>query len=146
VRQENIFVLEDGEVLEVTAAGARVVENVPAGHIYVDGLDTWESENPVLRDRRILADEGIVVIIVTRDKASGKLARSPEVVSSGFLEPSQTAEVFQKVRQAVEGALSHGPKAHDGGFTSAKVKETAGKLLYKETGRKPMIIPVTIEV
>jgi ribonuclease J len=147
IPDSNIFILEDGEVLELTPTGGKVGESVPAGHIYVDGLSTWGTGNPVLRDRRVLADDGIVTVIVARDKATGQLASPPKVVSSGFLEPDETHDLFQRVSSAVEKALTPDGKPRSGGrLTRAKVKETAGKLLYKETGRRPMIIPVTIEV
>lgn len=147
IPESNIFVLEDGDVLNLTKEGGRIEESVPAGHIYVDGLNTWGTRNLVLRDRKILADDGIVIIISTRDKATGRLANAPEVVSSGFLEPSESGGLFHKVSEAVEKALTpKGKPSSNGSFASAKVKETARKLLYKETGRRPMIIPVTIEV
>ncbi len=147
IPDSNIFILEDGEVLELTPTGGKVGESVPAGHIYVDGLSTWGTGNPVLRDRRVLADDGIVTVIVARDKATGQLASPPKVVSSGFLEPDETHDLFQRVSSAVEKALTSDGKPRSGGrLARAKVKETAGKLLYKETGRRPMIIPVTIEV
>jgi ribonuclease J len=147
IPESNIFVLEDGDVLNLTKEGGRIDENVPAGHIYVDGLNTWGTRNLVLRDRKILADDGIVIIISTRDKATGRLSNAPEVVSSGFLEPSESGDLFHKVSEAVEKALTpRGRSSSNGSFASAKVKETARKLLYKETGRRPMIIPVTIEV
>ena len=148
IPESNIFVLEDGDVLDLTPAGGRIDESVSAGHIYVDGLNTWGTRNLILRDRKILAGDGIVIIIVTRDKATGRLSGPPEVVSSGFLEPSESGDLFQKVSTAIESALTHRTKrsSTNGSFVSAKVKETARKLLYKETGRRPMIIPVTIEV
>jgi ribonuclease J len=147
IPESNIFVLEDGDVLKLTKEGGRIDENVPAGHIYVDGLNTWGTRNLVLRDRKILADDGIVIIISTRAKATGRLSNAPEVVSSGFLEPSESGDLFHKVSEAVEKALTpRGRSSSNGSFASAKVKETARKLLYKETGRRPMIIPVTIEV
>ena len=147
IPESNIFVLEDGDVLNLTKEGGRINESVPAGHIYVDGLNTWGTRNLVLRDRKILADDGIVIIISIRDKATGRLSNAPEVVSSGFLEPSESSDLFQKVSEAVEKALTpKGKPSSNGSFASAKVKETARKLLYKETGRRPMIIPVTIEV
>ena len=147
VPESNIFVLEDGDVLEVTAQEAQVVDRVTAGHIYVDGLSTWGADSPVLRDRKILAGDGIVVVIVTLDKTTGLLTSPPQVVSSGLLDPTATADLFARVGTAVQEALARRARSSaDGSFTSAKVKETARKILYRETGRRPMIIPVTLEV
>jgi len=147
IPESSIFVLEDGDVLELAPAGGQITERVSAGHIYVDGLSTWDTRNLVLRDRKVLAEDGIVVIIVALDKATGRPARPPEVVSSGFLEPGEAPDLFQKVGSAVRAALEVGRRpSRDGGFISTKVKETASKLLYKETGRRPMIVPVTLEV
>jgi len=84
---------------------------------------------------------------VTLDKTTGLLTSPPQVVSSGLLDPTATADLFARVGTAVQEALARRARSSaDGSFTSAKVKETARKILYRETGRRPMIIPVTLEV
>ena len=147
VEEANIFVLEDGDVLEFSASGGRVADRVSAGHIYVDGLSTRGIESLVLRDRRLLSRDGIVVIVLSFDKASGAPISEPAVVSSGFVEHHEAEELYRKVGSAIFDALDHGRRhPSDWSYVSAKVKEIASEFLYKETGRRPMIVPVTLEV
>ena len=96
VDPENIFVMEDGEVLELDDSGADVVEVVPAGHVYVDGLRMWDVRSPVLRDRRTLSRDGFVVVVVPVDKASGEVYGEPEIVSSGFVDPEEGGSLMER--------------------------------------------------
>ena len=145
--EEHVFVLEDGDVLEFTSRRAAVVGRVPAGHIYVDGLRVWDPRSVVYRDRRMLAREGIVVVIIPVDKATGRPVRTPDVVSSGFVEEEQARELSGKVAELVMESLDHRePVTHGAGSASHKVKETVSRYLYNATGRRPMIIPVLLEV
>ncbi|MBM3925721.1 MAG: ribonuclease J [SAR202 cluster bacterium] len=147
VEASNTFVLEDGDVLEVTGTDAQVVDHVEAGHIYVDGLSTMDIESVVLRDRRLLSRDGIVVIILSFDKATGEPLGEPAVVSSGFVENDEAGELFERVSAAIFDSLNHGRnQPTDWSYINTKVKEIAGDFLYKETGRRPMIVPVTLEV
>ena len=147
VQKDNAFILEDGDVLELTSTGGQVTEQVSAGHIYVDGLSTMDTKSEVLRDRKLLSQDGIVVIVLSFDKASGAPLSEPAVVSSGFVEHQQAEELFGKVAANIYDSLDHGSHYPvDWSYVNAKVKEIAGELLYKGTGRRPMIIPVTLEV
>ena len=147
VDSNNIFVLEDGDVLELTAQGGDVVDRVPAGNIFVDGFGTMDTKSPVLRDRRLLSKDGIVVVAITFDKGTGAPVAEPEVVSSGFAEPDQEDELHAKVAAAVYDSLDHARlDTTDWSYVNAKVKEIASGLLFKETGRRPMIVPMTLEV
>jgi ribonuclease J len=89
VDPDNTFVLEDGDVLEIDERGAEVVERVPAGHIYVDGLRLWDVRSAVLRDRRALSRDGFVVVVVPVDHATGELVGEPEIASSGFIDMAE---------------------------------------------------------
>ena len=147
VEEANVVVLEDGDVLELSASGGRIVDRVSAGHIYVDGLSTRGIESLVLRDRRLLSQDGIVVIVLSFDKTTGAPISEPAVVSSGFVEHHEAEELFRKVGSAIFDAMNHGRRhPSDWSYVSAKVKEIASEFLYKETGRRPMIVPVTLEV
>ena len=147
VEEANVVVLEDGDVLELSASGGRIVDRVSAGHIYVDGLSTRGIESLVLRDRRLLSRDGIVVIVLSFDKTTGAPISEPAVVSSGFVEHHEAEELFRKVGSAIFDAMNHGRRhPSDWSYVSAKVKEIASEFLYKETGRRPMIVPVTLEV
>ncbi len=145
VPNENIFILENGNVLELTPSGARMDEPVMAGPVYVDGSYTWESGSPVLRDRRTLSQEGFVVVTVALDKKKGHLVGQPEVVSSGFMENEDVGDLYRRIGDAVTSAFASGGTV-DWEAAAVKVKEAAAKYLYTHTGRRPMIIPVALEV
>ena len=148
VPDSGTFVLEDGDVLELTEDSGRVTDNVPAGHVYIDGHNVMGAKSPVLRDRRALSRDGVVVVVVALDKTTGTPARPPEVFSRGFIDQhEEMSEVFQKVSASVMESLEHGPSLPiDWSFTVDLVKDTASKLLLKETSRSPTIMPVVLEV
>ncbi|MBI4337044.1 MAG: ribonuclease J [Chloroflexi bacterium] len=147
ISPERTFVLEDGHVLELTPTDGRVLEGFPCGNIYVDGLRLWDPDSIVLRDRQALSREGILVVILALDKHTGELLRRPELVSSGFVDEAEAGEVLEQAATAVVEALrdEHG-LPRDWSYVNVKVKEVLGSLLHHETGRRPMILPVAVEV
>ena len=150
VAKDGIFVLEDGDVLELSEDGARADEHISAGPIFVDGLTTRDTQSPVLGERRSLSKDGVVVVVVTTDKNSGKLVGEPAAVASGFLDESETGNLFEELSAAVAQELSSngagiGEKGNNGEL-KAKVKETARKFIAGSVRRSPMIIPVVLEV
>ena len=147
VPESGIFILEDGDVLELTEAGGRVTDRVPAGNVYVEGRTVRSASSPLLGDRRAFSRDGIMVVAIALDKHTGQMARSPEVVSRGFIEQEQASEVFQKVSESVTEALDRYPNYPiNWESTNALVKETVSKLLLEKTGRCPVIVPVALEV
>jgi len=150
VAKDGIFVLEDGDVLELSEDGAQLGEHISAGPIFVDGLTTRDTQSPVLGERRSLSKDGVVVVVVTTDKNSGKLVGEPAAVASGFLDESETGNLFEELSAAVAQELSSngagiGEKGNNGEL-KAKVKETARKFIAGSVRRSPMIIPVVLEV
>ncbi|MDP6102273.1 MAG: ribonuclease J, partial [Dehalococcoidia bacterium] len=144
---EDTFVLENGDVLEVTPQYAEVVDRVTAGPIFVDGLQVWDMNNGVLKDRQLLSKHGIVVMVLTQDKKTGRLLKAPDMVSSGFIDIGEYGDIPEETAQIVMEALNHdGEQSVDSGFITSKVKEAAGSFLHQQTGRRPMIIPVVVEV
>jgi ribonuclease J len=142
--------MEDGDVLELSEDGARLEEHVSAGPIFVDGLTTRDDQSPVLGERRSLSKDGVVVVVVTTDKKSGKLVGEPAAVASGFLDESETGNLFEEMSVAVAQELSSngatGSQNSQNGELKAKVKETARKFIASSVRRSPMIIPVVLEV
>ena len=147
IPEENTFVLEDGDCLEIDRNGARRAEQVTAGPIYVDGLARWEMESVVLRDRKMLARDGIVVVFLAIDQETSEVIGSPEVVSYGFLDEDEKADLMETSEELILEALKprKGQRA-DLGFVHTKVKDALSKYYFEATKRRPMILPVALEV
>ena len=147
VPPDNIFVLEDGDVLEITPQGGEVVDRVTAGPVFVDGLRVWDVTSGVLNDRRLLSRDGIVVVILTQDKNTGQFILPPEMISSGFIDVEEHGETVSETAHLVMEALGNGagqPLERD--VIATKVKDTVGNFLHRQTGRRPMIVPVVVQV
>ena len=147
VAESGIHVLEDGDVMEVTQDGAEVVGRVPSGHVYIEGRSIRSAGNSVLGDRRALSRDGTVVVVVALDRTTGMPAHPPEIISKGFMDPEEMLEVSGKVSDKLMESLNQDANhPTDLALTNALVRDTVSKLLLKETGRSPMIMPVTLEV
>ena len=143
---KNVFVLTDGDVLELDERGARVAGRVPADYVYVDGLGVGDIDHLVLRDRRHLATDGMVVIILAVEKRTGRLVGQPEVVSRGFVDIEESDELLQRTRKMVVAALEGADHIAEWGVVNTKVKDAIAQFLYNETHRRPMVLPVSVEV
>lgn len=146
VEHDNIFVIEDGDVLEVEDAGAAVVDHVPAGHVYVDGLRLWDTRSAVLRDRRKLSREGFVVVVVPFDGATGEALGDPEIVTSGFIDVEESEGLIDRATTLVAEALRAPSKPLDEGSIDHAVREALRGFFQEQTGRRPMIVPLPIEM
>ena len=147
VPDSGIFVLEDGDVLELTQDGGKLADPVPAGHVYVDGHRVFSAGSPILKDRRTLSRDGIVVVVLALNKITGIPVNPPDVISRGFLDQEDSAEVFGKVSASVMEALDHSPNLPlDRDFTKSLVRDTASRVLDQETRKRPMVIPLILEV
>ena len=147
VAESGIFVLEDGDVLELSDDGARVEEKVSARRIFIDGLNRRDHRSQVFRQRRTLSKDGVVVVVVSTDKESGRLVGDPKAVASGFMEDSETEELFQDLSLALGRTLEgESGLAEQPDRLKSKLRETARAFLSNETNRRPIIIPVVLEV
>lgn len=147
VAKDGIFVLEDGDVLELSESGPKTGERVSAGPIFVDGLTTRDTASPVLNQRRSLSKDGVVVVVVTMDKKNGNLLGEPVAVASGFLDDSEAGTLFEELTAAVAKELtSHDIRQEEIDDLKAKVRETARSFIAGSARRSPMIIPVVLEV
>ncbi|MCX6012280.1 MAG: ribonuclease J [Chloroflexi bacterium] len=146
VPASNVFVIEDGEVLELDQNHGKVVEKISAVNVYVDGLGVGDIGQVVLRDRWLLSQDGVVVIIVTIDRQTGKVVERPDIVTRGFVDMDVSEDVIEQAKDAVEKALHTASHLAEIGFISTKIKDTVSKLLYQQTKRRPMILPIAIEV
>ena len=146
--KDHIFILSSGDVLELKEDSAKVVGRVPVGAILVDGLGVGDVGNVVLRDRQHLAEDGIMVVVMSLDRGSGMLAAGPDIVSRGFVYVKEADELIDEARQVVDEALQ---RCLDRGITDwGKLKNTTKDALsdyvWKKTKRRPMILPIIMEV
>lgn len=147
VPKEHIIVIEDGEVLEVGADTARVVDRVTAGHVYVDGLSVGAIGNVVLRDRQLLSRDGIVIVIITVDRQTGKLIGRPDIVSRGFVDSSEGNQILDSSRDLIAKVLDRSPRQPaQSDFINAKVHDTLNRFYFEHTKRRPMILPFMVKV
>jgi ribonuclease J len=142
---ENTFILEDGDILELDGSKGHVVGRVPSDHVYVDGLAVGVDQ-VVLRDRRHLGSDGIVVVILAVDKRSGRLVGQPDVVSRGFMDTDDGLVLLDKARRQVVRSLGKAEHRSDWGDVNLRVRDALAQYLYQETRRRPMILPLTVEV
>jgi len=147
IPKERVFVLEDGYILELDSNAGKVVGRTSANNIYVDGLVMEDVAGVILRDRKLLSKDGIVVVIVALDKYEGTVVGRPDIVSRGFVDMKESEELLEPARDMVLTTLAHGSKhPTDRSSISTKIKDTLSKFFYEKTRRRPMIITTTIEV
>jgi ribonuclease J len=144
VPRERIVVAEDGVVVDLVDGRARIVGAVPCGYIYVDGSAVGEFDEALLKDRRILRDEGFISVIVVMDAATGKIAAGPEIHARGFAEDD---EIFSQVRPKIEQALAEatGNGVTDSYQLEQVMRRAVGSWVGGKIRRRPMIIPVVIQ-
>lgn len=140
---ENVFVIESGDVMEFGSGWARRAEPVTDGHVLVDGLGVGDIGQVVLRDRRRLASEGFVVALAGLDQANGEVVLGPEILSRGFVYMDEAEELIEQAKAQVLAALDpHGPPS----ALADKIHQVLAAWIYKQTGRRPMILPLVMEV
>ena len=147
VAESGIFVLEDGDVLQLSSDGAVVSEKIPVGPIYIDGLSTRDQRSQVLSQRRALSKDGVVVVVVSTDKYTGLPLGPPKAVASGFMESTETEQLFEDLASTLAKVVagSDDPPGQTE-LLKTKLRETAREFLSSHTRRRPMIIPVVLEV
>jgi len=147
--EKNILMLDNGQVAEFDARGGRATqERVPVDYVFVDGLGIGDISNIVLRDRRMLSEDGMFVVIVTIDTKTGGLIGSPDIISRGFVYLRESKELIEKARAKVKKILKdydpRTPAYED--YIKNKIRNEIGEFLFSQTQRRPMILPVLIEV
>ncbi len=145
VAEENAFVLEDGDILEIDRRGAKVVGRVPADNVYVDGLAVGV-DRVVLRDRQHLATDGVIIAIVTIDKHTGKPIGRPDVVSRGFIEAEMSDSLMERAGDVILQSLAGEEHVADRGDFNTRVHDALSRFLYDETRRRPMVLPLSVEM
>jgi ribonuclease J len=147
VLPENVLICADGDQIEVTDGGVRKIGEVPAGYLYVDGLGIGDVGHGVLRDRRVLAEEGVVVVIVTVDVKTGEIIAGPEIITRGWVHAPEAEDLLEECRQVVGNAVTKSWRTEGRDIESLQraVRRAAGKFVADRTKRRPMIVPVVME-
>ena len=146
---DHVFVVEDGQIVEFghfkgsQEINARLGDRISAGHVFVDGLGVGDVGNVVLRDRRHLSNDGFIVCIVAMDEFDGEILYGPEIISRGFVYMRDSEELIRRAEDVVMGVLK---KKAPASVTENKVRDALGNFAQREMGRRPMILPMIIEV
>ena len=148
IPSENIFVSELGKVLEIDKKGARFAGTEPAGKVLIDGSGIGDIGSVVLRDRKHLSEDGLVVVVATIDMHDQLIVSGPDIVSRGFVYVKESEELMQTARGIAENSLVRAMSKRYGDRTYLKgvIKDDLAKFIYKETKRKPMILPVIMDI
>ena len=147
IPETNTFVMEDGDILELDRDKGKINGKLPSGNVYVDGLVMGDLANVVLRDRKMLSRDGIVVVIIAIDKKKGRIIGRPDIVSRGFVDTKESEIILEQARDLVATTLDRsGGHPPEWSFTNTKTKDTLSKFFYEQTRRRPMILTTTVEV
>jgi ribonuclease J len=143
---ENVLVIEDGRVVEVAPDGMRAHEESVSGLVFVDGLGIGDVEQVVLRDRRHLAGDGLLVAHVGIDRVSGQVRAGPEVISRGFIDPELSEDLMRDARSEVMSVVRRAGTRPDLSLLQESIHDSVSRLLWKRTRRRPMVIPLITEL
>ncbi|MDR7316017.1 ribonuclease J [Brevibacillus nitrificans] len=148
VPEENIFLLDNGDTVEISGGRARYGPKVQAGNVLIDGLGVGDVGNIVLRDRKLLSQDGILVVVVTLSKQNGTILSGPDIISRGFVYVRESEELLDEANRIVTQTLVKCMEDNVNEWSSLKnnVKEALGRYLYEQTRRRPMILPIIMEV
>lgn len=148
IPNENIFILQSGDVLEMDEESARVTDKVHTGAILVDGLGVGDVGNIVLRDRQHLAEDGIIIVVLTLERGSNRLLAGPDIVSRGFVYVRESEGLMEEARNAVSESLEKCLSNRHSDWNKIKltIRDTMNDFIWKKTKRRPMIIPIIMDV
>ncbi len=148
IPKENIFIMNIGDVLELSKKDAKINGTVPSGQVLVDGLGVGDVENIVLRDRRNLSENGLMVVVVTIDSATGAVLAGPDIISRGFVYVRESEDLMEEAKKVINEALLKCETRHISGWTNIKntIKDTLKNFLWQKMKRSPMILPIIMEI
>ena len=146
--QENIFIGDIGNAVEINEAYMKQLPDVPAGAIMVDGLGVGDVGSIVLRDRKHLSEDGLIIAVCTIDSVSGEIASGPDIVSRGFVYVRESEELMEEARKLVSDIVERCAEEHirDWSTIKLRVRDGLSRFLYQRTRRSPMILPIIMEV
>jgi ribonuclease J len=147
IARENIFLIDNGDTVEFSGGKAKYGPKVHAGQVLIDGLGVGDVGNIVLRDRKLLSQDGILVIVVTLSKQSGAILSGPDIISRGFVYVRESEELLEEANRLVTQTLNKcmEEKVNEWSSLKTSVRDILGKFLYEKTRRRPMILPIIME-
>ena len=145
---QNIFVMKTGEVLEIDRNSAKVASYIPTGNILVDGLGVGDVGNIVLRDRKHLSEDGLMIVVVTISKEDGKVLAGPDIISRGFVYVRESEDLMDGAKKVIKDVLVSCEESHikEWAYLKNNIKDNLKDYLYQRTKRNPMILPIIMEV
>ena len=148
VEKENTFIIKNGDVVDLKVAVARQTRKIPSGDTYVDGMGIGEVEEIVLRDRKQLSEDGMLVIVLTISKTEKTMVSDPDTISRGFVYARDSEELLRNVNTLVKTTVIEFQEEniHQWNVLKRKIKKSVGQYLFSQTKRKPMILPIIIEI
>ena len=149
IPKENVFMLQSGDVLELDSKEAKVVDKVHTGEVLVDGLGVGDVGNIVLRDRQHLAEDGILIVVMTLEKKTNRLLAGPDIVSRGFVYVRESEGLMEDARKVLVDAVDnclHRQRGADWSKIKLVVRDTMNEFIWKRTKRRPMILPIIMDV
>jgi ribonuclease J len=148
IKSENIFLSQNGKVLEIDNKSARLAGQVPSGIVLVDGLGVGDVGNIVLRDRQLLSENGIVLVVFSLESKTGKLVGGPDIITRGFVYVREAEDLVDEIREYARTLIQKLQESHVYEWTQIKseIREELCDFVYKKTKRNPMILPIITEV
>ncbi len=148
IDRENIFIVDNGDTVEFQGGVARKGAKVQAGNVLIDGLGVGDVGNIVLRDRKLLSQDGILVVVVTLSKQDGTILSGPDIISRGFVYVRESEGLLDEANRIVTSTLNKlmNDKVNEWASLKTNVKDALGRFLYEQTRRRPMILPIIMEV
>lgn len=148
VEKENTFIIKNGDVVDIENSVARQTRNIPAGDTYVDGVGVGDIGDIVLRDRKQLSEDGMLVIVLTMSKSDRKLISGPDTITRGFVYVRDSEELLRDINRLIEKTVNdlRANNKNGWGIIKQSLKKTLGEFLFTRTKRRPMILPIIIEI
>ncbi len=148
IPEENCFIMDNGDVLALSSDTAQVTGKIPSGSIYIDGSGIGDIGNIVLRDRRILSEEGLVIVVVSIDMKNFRIAAGPDIISRGFVYMRESGDLINEAQNMISRHLERIMERKTSQWSEIKneISDLLGPFLYEKTKRKPMILPIIMEV
>jgi ribonuclease J len=148
VEKGNTFIIKNGDVVDIENGEARQTRRVPAGDTYVDGVGVGDIGSIVLRDRKQLSEDGMLVIVLTMSKSERKMISRPDTISRGFIYARESEDLLRDINRIAEKTVNELPEQDKSQWNVIKqsIKKSLGQFLFEKTKRKPMILPIIIEI